>query len=119
MSEVASKIFLKAHWMILLTAFSFSTYAAIPSQKDLDKGKDLYLANGCVACHGVDGTPTLPQARSFKKDDPKIYKNGHSVEGIVKTINEGIAGTMMAKFPAIKNLADQKALASYVISLKK
>lgn len=60
--------------------------------KTLQKGKQIYL-KACSACHGVDGTSSLPQARSFNKDPLRF---GIKPYDMWKTITNG-AGMMAAQ----------------------
>lgn len=58
----------------------------------LEKGRQLY-ATSCMACHGADGTASLPQARSFKKDKLRF---GNKPYDMWRTITNG-AGAMPAQ----------------------
>jgi hypothetical protein len=58
----------------------------------LKKGQGIYIAS-CMACHGKDGTASLPQARSFNKDR---FRFGNKPYDMWKTITNG-AGMMAAQ----------------------
>lgn len=58
----------------------------------LKRGKEIYHS-ACVACHGTDGTASLPQARSFSKDRLRF---GNKPYDMWKTITYG-AGMMAAQ----------------------
>lgn len=82
-------------------------------------GRDLYRSNGCNSCHGDSGladtaTGMALKARNFQADE---YKNGASIEGIVKTLKEGLAGTAMAAYDHIPD-DDKKAIAAFLLALK-
>lgn len=62
------------------------------NEKTLRQGKELY-DQVCAACHGIDGTASLPQARSFNKDELKYGSDPYSMW---KTITNG-AGQMGAQ----------------------
>jgi hypothetical protein len=58
----------------------------------LKRGAKIYH-NSCIACHGKDGTASLPQARSFNKDRLRF---GNKPYDMWKTISNG-AGMMAAQ----------------------
>ena len=62
------------------------------NEQTLKKGKEIY-EQSCVACHGKDGTASLPQARSFNKDKLRF---GNKPYDMWKTISFG-AGMMAAQ----------------------
>src|SRR3954469_17243986 len=55
------------------------------NETTLRKGKEIYQKS-CVACHGKDGTASLPQARSFNKDRLRF---GNKPYDMWKTISYG------------------------------
>ncbi len=79
--------------------------------KRLSRGKRLYNGAGaCVACHGTDGRPTVPDAPDLTNAD---WQRQHTDEALAKSIANG-KGTM----PAFKGSpADIEALVAYVRSL--
>ncbi len=62
------------------------------NKSTLEKGRQLYIAS-CIACHGADGTASLPQARSFSKDKLRF---GNKPYDMWRTITNG-AGAMPAQ----------------------
>ncbi len=81
--------------------------------KRLARGKRLYNGAGaCVACHGTDGRPTVPDAPDLTDAD---WQRQRTDEELSKSIANG-KGTM----PAFKGSpADIEALVAYVRSLAK
>ncbi len=77
------------------------------------RGKRLYNGAGaCVACHGTDGRPTVPDAPDLTDAD---WQRQRTDEELSKSIANG-KGTM----PAFKGSpADIEALVAYVRSLAK
>lgn len=70
-------------------------HAAILKKLDnttLEKGKKIYTS-ACMACHGTDGTASLPQARSFNKDKMRF---GTKPYDMWQTITKG-SGAMPAQ----------------------
>lgn len=62
------------------------------NSETLKRGKEIFNS-ACVACHGKDGTASLPQARSFNKDGLRF---GNKPYDMWKTITFG-AGMMAAQ----------------------
>ncbi len=81
------------------------------AEKRLARGKRLYNGVGaCVACHGTDGRPTIPDAPDLTDAD---WQRQRTDEELSKSIANG-KGTM----PAFKgSSADIEALVAYVRSL--
>ena len=73
-------------------------------------GKKLFKDNACYTCHGENGVPVLPQARSFAKSEG--WKNGRRTSDIVYTLEHGIP-PLMNSFPTL-TVTDKLALAHYV-----
>lgn len=87
------------------------------------KGKEIFTIN-CVPCHGATGAgdgvaaaQLNPKPRNYKAPAAD-WKNGNTIEGITKTLNEGVKGSPMVPY---KHLGDEsiKALANYVLYLSK
>lgn len=80
----------------------------------VDKGKELFTANGCLACHGADGTGN--QALGGPNLTDKIWLYGSSADMIKQTIAEGRNGQMPAHADF---LGEDKVhlLSAYVYSL--
>jgi mono/diheme cytochrome c family protein len=86
----------------------------------LARGKDLFSHN-CASCHGDGGhgdgpasKGMVPAPRDFTR--PDAWVNGVRIEGIFKTLKEGIAGSSMASWDYLA-AADRMALVHYVQSL--
>lgn len=88
-----------------------------------EKGRELYLRNGCAVCHGDEGrgdgrlAATLkPPPRDFK--EATAYKKGATVAAIAQTIGKGLAGTSMPAFAHL-SAADRLEIARYIAGLQK
>jgi mono/diheme cytochrome c family protein len=86
------------------------------------KAAELYAQ--CAACHGdqglgdgAAGAQLKPAPRNFKSATAE-WKNGKTVEGITKTLKEGITGTSMAAYSYLSD-EDINTLANYVLELGK
>lgn len=96
-----------------------NVFAAAPN------GKALFETN-CASCHGNDGKAQTDvgkavKARNLIVDEFKQVKDkkkGVTEDDISNTIKTGIPGTGMAAFPSISE-PDRKAIAKYVIELRK
>jgi cytochrome c5 len=62
------------------------------NENTLQKGKDFYN-QVCAACHGIDGTSSLPRAGSFNRDE---FRYGNDPYSMWQTITNG-AGQMGAQ----------------------
>ncbi len=87
-----------------------------------ERGRQLYLSNGCVVCHGEQGhgdgriAQTLkPPPRDFR--DLSHYKRGPEVEQIAETIAKGIAGTSMPGFSHLTG-TDRLHIARHIVFLQ-
>jgi len=74
----------------------------------LDEGKRLYLANGCDACHGLEGRGNV---------GPDLTRTTKSDEEIVARIANGRAGTAMAPFRDKISAEDIRKIVVYLRSL--
>ena len=86
------------------------------------RGKQLFVASGCHACHGEDGSgdtsiaKTLrPPPRDFR--DPQTYKLGAKVEEIAETIRKGIPSSGMPPYGHIKE-EKREVIAKFIKSLQ-
>lgn len=86
---------------------------------DTPDGRDLYLANGCAACHGVDGAGDGPgvglsDVKTGDLRDPASFSTPRTPQAIAATIARGIAS-----MPAYGHLpeTERTELARYVLSL--
>lgn len=91
-----------------------------PSREMLVRGQALFSQN-CVACHGQSGRGDGPAAkglnpppRDFSQDGG--WKNGYTMEGVWKTLQEGIKGSGMVAYDYLSK-RDRMALVHYVRSL--
>jgi len=87
-------------------------------------GRDVYLSNGCAGCHGPDGhgdgpiaSSLMPPPRDFRSNSP--FRNGSTVSDIAQTLATGIPNG--GQMPLFAHLADaeRRALALYVLSLRR
>lgn len=84
------------------------------------------FATNCASCHGVDGKAQTDvgkalKARNLVADEYKQLKDrkkGVTEEDVFNTLKTGVPGTGMASFAHLPE-ADRKAIAKYVISLRK
>ncbi len=90
---------------------------------EIAKGEEIFLQN-CSSCHGEKGAgdgaaaaALNPKPRNFKAPASE-WKNGNTIAGITKTLNNGIKGSPMV---AYKHLGDAgiATLAKYVEYLGK
>jgi mono/diheme cytochrome c family protein len=88
-----------------------------------EKGRQLYLRNGCAVCHGDEGrgdgrlAATLkPPPRDFK--EVAAYRKGATATEIAETIGKGLAGTSMPAFAHL-SAADRLEIARYIAGLQK
>jgi mono/diheme cytochrome c family protein len=86
-------------------------------------GGALYRANGCVSCHGRDGhgdgpiAVTLdPRPRDFR--DAIAFRQGIDTAAIAQTLASGIVGGGSMPRYAHLTLAERRAIAGYLISLR-
>ncbi len=119
---------------VLLGAVAFSPSSARAQDPDLEKGKSIYNGIGaCAGCHGAAGAgdgpagaALTPKPRSFVTGDYKYDTDGDGKIGteadIANIIGNGAqkyGGSMfMTARPDIVE-ADRKALAKYILTLKK
>jgi mono/diheme cytochrome c family protein len=97
----------------LAAAGSPAAAQASKAQGKAPAAKELYVSN-CQMCHGPDGKAAIP-AMSFvgRKWRTKTHAEA------VKTITEGVPGTVMMPFKGKLTAAEISALARYVRSLDK
>jgi mono/diheme cytochrome c family protein len=90
---------------------------------DQKKGR-YHFQQYCSSCHGPDGRGNGPSSMTLNKRPPNFiadasgYVNGLSKQGVLKTLEEGIAGSQMASYsnlpPETKN-----QLAEFIVYLNK
>jgi mono/diheme cytochrome c family protein len=83
-----------------------------PGTDVIEMGKQLYASN-CVSCHGETGEGNGPAGASLNPPPRNFtnmdnWKNGATLEGLYKTMQEGIPNTGMASFA---NLLPEQRLA--------
>lgn len=99
----------------------------LASPESIRKGKNVYIDNGCIVCHGEKGDGKGPAAialkdvwdmpvkpRNFKRG---IYRSGSTPKDIFRTLTTGIEGTPMPAFPHVPE-EDRWHVVSYLLSLK-
>lgn len=84
------------------------------------RGKELYLQT-CATCHGAEGKADGPGAKGLNPKPRNFaeqagWKNGSSIEGIYRTLDEGIKGTSMVAYKDLRR-KDRMALVHHVRSL--
>jgi cytochrome c oxidase cbb3-type subunit 3 len=87
---------------------------AYTDKASLDKGKELFMSKGCIACHGVDGGGGI--GPNFT-DNVTIL--GCDFKSIFNTISKGgRPGKGMVAWENSISKEDRQLLASYILSLK-
>ncbi len=91
-----------------------------PTPELVAAGKVLFGQN-CAACHGPAGRGDGPAAKGLNPPPRNFsqaggWKNGSQVEGVWKTLQEGVKGTSMAAYDYLSK-RDRMALVHYVRSL--
>ncbi len=91
-----------------------------PTPALLARGKVLFEQN-CVACHGPEGHGDGPAAKGLNPpprnfSQPTGWINGYQIEGIWKTLQEGVKGSAMVEYDYLST-KDRMALVHYVQSL--
>ena len=84
------------------------------------------FATNCASCHGPDGKAQTDigkavKARNLVADEYKQLKDkkkGPTEDDVFNTLKTGVPGTGMASFAHLPE-TERKALAKYVISLRK
>jgi mono/diheme cytochrome c family protein len=98
--------------LVLTLAQAPETTTAVPQER----AQELYTAN-CQSCHGPagKGSPIIKGSAFVKR----TWKHGTREEDMVKTITDGVPGTMMLPFKERLKPEEIAALASLVRSFDK
>lgn len=91
-----------------------------PAPELLARGQVLFNQN-CVACHGPAGRGDGPAAKGLNPPPRDFshaagWKNGYQIEGIWKTLQEGVKGSAMVAYEYLSQ-KDRMAIVHYVQSL--
>jgi mono/diheme cytochrome c family protein len=91
-----------------------------PTPELLARGQALFNQN-CVSCHGPAGRGDGPAAQGLNPPPRNFsqaagWRNGYQIEGIWKTLQEGIKGSAMVAYEYLSK-KDRMALVHYVQSL--
>lgn len=114
----------RAVWcLVLLTFLSVLLGAACarPAEVTAENGKELYMAYGCAACHGVDGDGKGPAAGLSKIPprnlrDLSAYVTGTSAEEIARSIEYGMKETGMPAYAELPR-EERLAMATWILSV--
>ena len=99
-----------------MTALLLLIIAAQPAPVSREKAVELYTAT-CQVCHGPEGKGSaLMKGSAFVG---RKWKHGTTQAAMVKTITNGVQGTMMLPFKDKLSAAEIAALASLVRSYDK
>lgn len=109
----------------LLTGCGLSPEEKARIQREAEeRGRQLYLTNGCAVCHGKEGRGDgLNAARYYPPPtdfyDPANYRQGPSRGAMMRTIKNGVPreGTAMAGFDHLTDI-ELRDLAIYLESLQ-
>lgn len=77
-----------------------------PTTELLAEGENLYK-NNCLSCHGETGAGDGPASVGMNPVPKNLtskgeWKNGHSIYGIYKTLQEGVPGSSMISYEFLK-----------------
>ena len=93
-------------------------------QEAVDRGRELYLTNGCAVCHGKDGFGDGFTAKQYYPPptnfhDPESYVQGTSRGAMMRTIKNGVPreGSGMAGFDHLTDM-ELRDLAIFLESLQ-
>ncbi|HET7787588.1 MAG TPA: c-type cytochrome [Myxococcales bacterium] len=99
-----------------------------PGPQSVAKGKQVYEAQGCAACHGTGGKGDGPAAKTLADDDGNaikvrdfttgVYRGGADRRDLYYRFTTGLDGTPMPAFADSINDADRWALVDYIKSLE-
>ena len=105
---------MKVHYLIAMTALSFSAAAFAA-----DDGETLFKKHGCSTCHSVDKKLVGP---AYKEVAAKYRGNADAQAMLEKKVRSGGSGNWgkMPMPPASKSVSDDniKAIVQWVLSIK-
>lgn len=115
---ISSTVVHRTRHVALSTLLLFSMLPIAAAQEAVHDVRALFSFN-CASCHGEKGdglgvTKLDRAARSFKDGG---FSYGNTPEALLRTITQGIPGTVMPSFASALSDADRRALAEYVITL--
>lgn len=97
------------------------------SAQSIAKGKQVYEAQGCAACHGSQGKGDGPAAAALADDDGNhiavrdfttgVYRGGADRKDLYYRFTTGLDGTPMPAFAEVSD-ADRWALVDFIKSLE-
>jgi len=107
--------------IILLGAICFAMQASA-DEAQIARGQQIYKAN-CITCHGekYDG---MGDAGKYLNPHPRNlvtekFANGEDVDSVYKSVTDGLKNTPMVAYKDILPEADRKAVAAFIVSLRK
>jgi len=81
----------------------------VKADEDADAGKQIFEMY-CAACHGFDGVPLLPEMPNFAKGE-RMEK---SDADLLKTIQEGKAGTVMPSWTGVLTVEQREEALAFI-----
>jgi mono/diheme cytochrome c family protein len=95
-----------------------------PDAASIERGKNLFLENGCMICHGMDGRGGLPLEENtgyplISRDltAPWTFRGGSEPEQIWLRITTGLAPGPMPSYEETMKPEDRWDVVNYVLSL--
>ena len=96
---------------------------SVSDKSEYERGRRLYMSNGCPVCHGNEGRgdgriagSLHPPPLDFR--DLMSYKKGAELEQLAKTIGVGITGSSMPGFSHL-TATDRLEIAKFILYLQK
>ena len=102
--------------------------APAAATESIELGKELYVENGCVTCHGTFGRSDGPSAetlvdeldypiRSADLSKSWTFRGGSSREDIFRTMTTGFNGTPMPSYEEALTPEQRWAITDFIVSL--
>lgn len=119
----------KKYILLTMTAFALAATACgkkpeaetAPAATAAVSGETLYNEKGCGTCHGAQGKGDGPVGAALKPKPRNFadakWKNGTDLASVIKTIENGIAGSGMAPYKGVLTDEEIKAVAEHVRKL--